>query len=96
MCSFTEEPLRDPTGVNLVEPPPGLEELLLVRRERASRSRPKSVEVVDVEVNFVASPFPLSVAWRGTAPPPPSMTRATVAGLEKESRPAREKENEGV
>lgn len=57
----------DPSGVCFVDPP-GLD-VLLVRRERARRSLPKSDVVVEV-----ALPPPLpSAAW-ARPPPPPSMT----------------------
>ena len=74
-CSAAAEPRREPRGVCLVEPPPGLE-VLLVRRERARRKRPKSVDVAFVEVSTSTA----AASW--AAATPPSMTRATVvAGL---------------
>lgn len=61
--SAATEALREPRGLCLVDPP--AVEVLLVRRERARRSLPKS------DVDEVASMLTPSAAW---PPPPPSMT----------------------
>lgn len=91
--SAVAEPRLEPAGVCFVDPPPGLE-VLLVRRERARRKRPKSVGVVVVVVD--ADVFSTSATAACAAAPPPSMASATVvARLTERTASAQRKKRRG-